>query len=549
MPKKKLIALSLLLLMHCSVNAVTPVPTDSIVVSDTDAVLNQGKELYASGQYMAALDKFMKVLRRDPKQPEAREYLRLVVDELRSKKGSTSPKTLPPAAQVAPVAVEPVADPFSAKPFPAPSTSIHHDLDKELKQRSTRRLLTADLSVMPGVKLVIDKNDAHVEIETPLLFADQMGGLKEEGIPLLDRVAAWLKTFGQEAIALHCYPEENADTALGGSLFLHRYAQLYGYFVEERKLSASRFIATGFLNKTTASPTAAQTQPRIVIVAVGGADDVESFNTATGSASRWLEFSIMAPRQSFNPDEGDWATLDLAAITPKQVANWRFSITPESSENKKSEALYVLEGKGNLLKRVSWDGRRQKDGSFVPAGKYSCKLVATNADGTDKTQLLTVQVDRKQAQAVVKATKPKSAPKAKPAAPVAATAEVPKASAEPAKAQASAKPSAPAVEEEDSSNAIWKQVIQFDAGESDLKPTVKASLERIGKTLEVYPLQKVRVTGFATPAEANSKQLAEQRAERIRQTLVTEYGVDPKRVEAAGGKVGSTSKVEISITN
>src|SRR4029079_12665481 len=59
-------------------------PTDRTLSSDT--VLEQGKELYNSGQYVAALDKFMKVLRRDPQQQEARQYLRLVVDQLRSQR-------------------------------------------------------------------------------------------------------------------------------------------------------------------------------------------------------------------------------------------------------------------------------------------------------------------------------------------------------------------------------------------------------------------------------------------------------------------------------
>ena len=50
-----------------------------------DNPLEQGKALYDKGQYVAALDKFMKVLRRDPQDPEARKYLRMVVDSLRSK--------------------------------------------------------------------------------------------------------------------------------------------------------------------------------------------------------------------------------------------------------------------------------------------------------------------------------------------------------------------------------------------------------------------------------------------------------------------------------
>ncbi len=104
----------------------------------------------------------------------------------------------------------------------------------------------------------------------------------------------------------------------------------------------------------------------------------------------------------------------------------------------------------------------------------------------------------------------------------------------------------------DSAHTIWKQVIQFEPGQSDLKPTVKASLERIGKTLEVYPLQKVRITGFAMTSEPNAAELARKRAEAVRTILIEEYNVDKQRVLVAGGKTTSeenASKVEMSITN
>ena len=97
-------------------------------------------------------------------------------------------------------------------------------------------------------------------------------------------------------------------------------------------------------------------------------------------------------------------------------------------------------------------------------------------------------------------------------------------------------------------------MIQFDSNDSELKPTLKASLERIGKTLEVYPLQKVRIMGFAEASESNASSLARRRAEMVRDTLINEYQVDAKRVIVAGGRVasaghGNGSKVEMSITN
>jgi outer membrane protein OmpA-like peptidoglycan-associated protein len=95
-------------------------------------------------------------------------------------------------------------------------------------------------------------------------------------------------------------------------------------------------------------------------------------------------------------------------------------------------------------------------------------------------------------------------------------------------------------------------VIQFDPNQSEPAPTVKSSLERIGKTLEVYPLQKVRITGFAMTSENSAETLAVKRAETVRLILVEEYHVDVRRVIVAGGKTSTAenaSKVELSITN
>lgn len=547
---------------------------------DNDAVLTQGKELYASGQYMAALDKFMKVLRRDPRDPEARDYLRLVVDQLRQQRAAGPGGTI----RVDPKGPLTVTSPGSVKSPPVSTPSLPPSEQDAQQKLRKRLLLTTDLASIPGVKVNMDTKNAFVEIETSYLFADRTGGLREEGVPLLDRVAAWLKTFAQEPIAVHCLPEELEDPSTGGVLYLHRYAQLYGFFVDERKVPAARFMAVGPVSdqekaRLGMSPddmavasSSSTVKSKIVIVAMGGAD-ARGVSIVSPSPSRWLEFSVLAQPFTFNPDEGEWATLDLAALAPLKARSWRFRVTPVSAGQnggKPSEAVMLLEGTGNLFKRISWDGRQQKAARFVPAGKYLCRLEATNVDGITRTQELTLEVKRNQKAAPVakparvktpakqaaskSATKPKAdsiAANPVNTTPVAAPVALDPAVEAPVAAEPA--PAEPAVtagmDDDGSSDAIWKQVIQFDANDSELKPSVKASLERIGKTLEVYPLQKVRITGFAMATEANAAGLAQERATRVRQTLTSEYGVDPKRILIADPKTGSSGKVEISITN
>jgi outer membrane protein OmpA-like peptidoglycan-associated protein len=532
-----------------------------------DAVLEQGKVLYANGQYKEALGKFMKVLRRDPQDPEARQYLRLVVDQIRQNGSSSAPAPQGTNLEGTPV-------PYTLSIPQQPVVLSDAEVRARVRQR---QLLSFDLEAIPGVRILGDGKKAQVAIDSSLLFTDKTGGLREEGIPILDRVAAWLKTFGQQPIVIHCYPEEVQDANLNGSLFLHRYAQLYGFFVDERKLSATRFINTG-LNKPAdknevAAPSPADADmdmalstgtPRVVVVSLGGGAVPEE--DPNMGATRWLEFGILSSHSFFNPEDGDWTSMDISALARKGVKTWSFSIFPAPPMGMpagKSTAvpLLSLEGKGNVLRRVSWDGRNPKTGGLAAAGDYICKLTATDVDGSSKTDQISLKVQRKVAEPAVAekskavkktASKPKSKSKPKPKLDVApiSTASVPKpAVPEPtpvAQAPASASESS---DIEGSAHAIWKQVIQFDANESDLKPTLKASLERIGKTMEVYPLQKVRIMGFADSSENNAAGLAKQRADLVRQTLINEYQVDARRVIAAGGKVGSASKVEISITN
>jgi outer membrane protein OmpA-like peptidoglycan-associated protein len=531
----------------------------------------------------------MTVLRKDPHQPEARQYLRMVIDIMRQNPAIAASKMGAPGGQA--VALSPL---------------VQEELRKMLQQRS---LFAMDLKAIPGVQFSMKGNMDQVAIDTSLLFAENSGALKEQGVPLLDRVAAWLKTYGQQPVIVHCYPEELQEASTNGSLFLHRYSELFSFFVEERKLPPQRFVSADLL-KTTNTPAdveVSSSAPKVVIETLASQSAaLEAMPSAAPehALSRWLELSIMTSRTLFNPEEGEWINFDVAALTRTGLRNWVFKIIPV--EGKDPQPVLLVEGKGNLLKRLAWDGHHQKTGSFVPSGSYIARLVATDSDGTIMNRENALQVLRTTAPEpdLVEKPKPKVKVAKKPTAkriqlakaeskkvPSPLVGEAADGGADNAKAnpppttsptrgedknkgeesdslidakQTAAVPSPTPTGGEgnkeetesqdtgDSVHAIWKQVIQFEPNQSELKPTVKASLERIGKTLEVYPLQKVRITGFAMRSELNSPDLAQQRAEAVRSILVDEYHVDKKRVIVAGGQTTTAenaSKVEMSITN
>src|SRR5258708_2645161 len=438
----------------------------------TDTVLEQGKDLYDKGQYVPALDKFMKVLRRNPQNQEARQYLRMVVDKIRDQKrgGGTAAPSSEEAELYAPASGRAVSRPgASMSPRPA-SVPLS---DEEVRQRVQRRLLLSmDLKAIPGVRVDVDSKKAQVSMDTALLFTDKTGGLKEEGIPVLDRVAAWLRTFGQQPIAIHCYPEEIEDAKLNGSLFLHRYAQLYGFFVDERKMPAARFIGSGLpkgkeetADGQTNDVAVATGSARVVIVSLGGGALPEEDPDAP--VTRWLEFSILPSHTTFNPEDGDWTSLDLAALNRKGVRSWSFNIFPVG----KTTPLLVMDGKGNLLKRISWDGRDQKSGSFSPPGTYLCKLSATDSNGAVLSKEIRLKIQHAPTSEPVLAEKPKpvhhaakkkaNAPQLPPA-PLKPAVPVTPPVAAPVPVAAEPEPAADASDPDAAGHAIWQQVIQFD---------------------------------------------------------------------------------------
>ncbi len=508
-----------------------------------ELILDEGKTLYARGQYMEALSRFMTILRRDPMQPEARMYLRQVIELLKKTPNSTASQERTAVKQQV-------------------TAAVTDDFQKKLRQRF---LLLEDLKVIPGVLFHSADNTEQIELNTSLLFEDGKSGLLDQGIPVLDRISAWLKTFDDQPVVIHCLPEEAQDPVKTGDLFLHRYAAVYSFFVEERHLSPSRFVSADLLATGSGSQVSANA-PRKVIIQTFGNPAMEMqllpAEQPSVSSSRWLELSIIASRTSLNPEEGESVDLDIAALTKSGIRSWTFVILPVTLPG--SLPVFSVHGKGNVLTRAVWHGLETQTGSFVKAGTYICRLAATDADGYNMNRELMIQVQRT-TQDEIPPVKPKPAkhvhhhvkPKPKPA----AVAKAPDVS-QPASSQPHVlkQPVAGTAQEQPAADdstvrAIWKQVIQFDPNNSEIKQALKSSLERIAKTLEVYPLQKVRIMGYADVTEDNAKDLAKHRAQKVRDTLVNEYKVNASRVSVAGGQVLSgavesgTRKVEMSIIN
>lgn len=83
---------------------------------------------------------------------------------------------------------------------------------------------------------------------------------------------------------------------------------------------------------------------------------------------------------------------------------------------------------------------------------------------------------------------------------------------------------------------VTVRAIEFDTGSAQLRPSSTDGLQQIGQMLKAHPGLRLRIEGH-TDSEggaAANRQLSRERAEAVRQFLVSGHGIDAARLEAVG---------------
>jgi len=65
----------------------------------------------------------------------------------------------------------------------------------------------------------------------------------------------------------------------------------------------------------------------------------------------------------------------------------------------------------------------------------------------------------------------------------------------------------------------------------------KAKLDEVGLRMKQNPAAPAQVTGYCTSAKgsaASNQRLADQRAQGVKNYLVTRHGIDPSRIQTSG---------------
>ncbi|ALM84383.1 OmpA family protein [Bordetella sp. N] len=88
----------------------------------------------------------------------------------------------------------------------------------------------------------------------------------------------------------------------------------------------------------------------------------------------------------------------------------------------------------------------------------------------------------------------------------------------------------------DESGKVAIYGVYFDTDKAEIKSDSKESLDQMGKLLKDNPSLKVYVVGHTDNegALAHNRTLSQQRADAVVKALVSQYGVDAKRLEAYG---------------
>ena len=89
--------------------------------------------------------------------------------------------------------------------------------------------------------------------------------------------------------------------------------------------------------------------------------------------------------------------------------------------------------------------------------------------------------------------------------------------------------------------ASTEAVVAFNQGKSKVMSTQMAGIERIATYMKNNPLDRVFITGYASPEGSASfnQKLSEKRAKAVKDILVKKYNIDSSRIVTEGKGVGS----------
>lgn len=78
--------------------------------------------------------------------------------------------------------------------------------------------------------------------------------------------------------------------------------------------------------------------------------------------------------------------------------------------------------------------------------------------------------------------------------------------------------------------------IEFDVDKADIKPRYQSELKRGADFIRKYPASRILIAGHtdSTASNAYNLELSQRRADSVRSYLISNFGINAKRLEAKG---------------
>ena len=115
-----------------------------------------------------------------------------------------------------------------------------------------------------------------------------------------------------------------------------------------------------------------------------------------------------------------------------------------------------------------------------------------------------------------------------------------------AAAEEPAKPAAPPPAAAKSSKPSGNYEVAFNKDSHQMTPEGEKVLAKVAETVAYYPLEHLKLVGFAQSAEPGGAALAERRAQLVAGLLINKYQVEPKKIQVKSSVAETTSyKVEV----
>jgi outer membrane protein OmpA-like peptidoglycan-associated protein len=457
------------------------------------------------------------------------------------------------------------------KPLPAANRTL---MKKEIKAKLRAALDKSlqELKSIEDVRVLMQENGdpRAIGIPSPLLFSNGIA-FQKEAAKILDSLTRLVYSLGSTKV--YILPE---GAAIGDAKVLDmRRTMGISAHLFQAGIAPPR-VKVNLLSQQVDMPKALADFKGVVIVFVYDEPLGLVVESALGDDAG-PPLSLGVYPQSFRPDKNEGVIIELSVTDPPAgLMSWKFQLLRPSAPGGDLEPLQEIVGGGPVFHQIYWNGRQNYFGPILPPGRYECVLSGTDTKNRQRTLHRWIQIPEtaaaptyaaaERSQATAGATpssytsetvsKPAAAPVADLEGAVAAEALVkeaplraakgveigkPKVKARPARtkapaAQAEAPANAsvsasPKAEDKPAKPGAGHYDLDFNKSSHQLTPEGERRLATVAETVAYYPLERLKLIGYAHALEPDPAALAERRAKLVAGLLINKYQVEPKKIE------------------